>query len=135
MENLFETRPDFTCNHDMRRCTVNGKDMFCTDERIKDEDMPKDLYKAEVRSSDHEPKWATIEPKVCVNHIATLVSDQPFNFDKEMHLSNGKVDPYIEVKSYEIEHDPDLDEPESDYPDEFNRAMVEEEAERLLNED
>lgn len=109
MENLFETRPDFTCNHDMRRCTVNGKDMFCTDERIKDEDMPKDLYKAEVRSSDHDAdEWATIEPNVGVNHCATLVSDEPFEF-KDHYEYHGKLDPYTTVESYNIEYDPDLD--------------------------
>lgn len=109
MEDLFKTRPDFTCNHDLRRCKVNGKEMFCTDERIKDEDMPAGLYKAEVRSSDHDAeKWATIEPRVGVNHCATLVSGEPFDF-KGHYDHHGMVDPYTEVKTYEIEYDPDLD--------------------------
>lgn len=105
MENLFETRPDFTCNHDMRRCKVNGKDMFCTEERIADKDMPKDLYKAEVRGVWGKNEWGSIEPIVSVDHIATLVSDKPFNYD------NTLVDgyPYIKIESYEIEKDPDLD--------------------------
>lgn len=89
MENLFETRPDFTCNHDMRRCTVNGKEMFCTDERIKDSDMPSGLYKAEVRASHHDGKWSTIESTVGVFHCATLVSDEPFKFDE--HKSHPTV--------------------------------------------
>ena len=109
MENLFETRPDFTCNHDMRRCTVNGKEMFCTDERIKDEDVPKDLYKAEVRGNDLDyTKWETIEPVVRVNHTATLISDEPFKFESHYDI-NGRIDPYTQVEDYEIEYDPDLD--------------------------
>ena len=108
MIDLFKYQPDFTCNHDMRRCTVNGKEMFCTDERIEDSDMPSGLYKAEVRSSDHSNKWVTIEPRVWVNHCATLVSDEPFKYDREDEI-NGKKFQYSNVKDYEIEYDPDLD--------------------------
>ena len=107
MENLFKTRPDFTRRHDMRRCTVNGKEMFCTDERIKDSDMPSDLYKAEVRSSDHSDRWATIEPSVWVNHCATLVSDEPFEYDREIEVKDKKFQ-YSPVKKYKIKRNPDL---------------------------
>jgi len=108
MKNLFETNPDFTCKHDMRRCTVNGKEMFCTEERIADKDMPSGLYKAEVRSSDHSDRWVTIEPSVGVNHAATLVSDEPFEYDRE-DVIKGRKFQYSDVENYEIERDPDLD--------------------------
>jgi len=95
MENLLETMPEFVRDHDLKRCVVNGREMYCTDERIKDEDMPKGLYKAEVRSSDtDDDKWSTIEPSVLVNHCATLVSDEPFKFEQ----------PYIMVDTYDIEY-------------------------------
>lgn len=109
MENLFETRPDFTCKYDMRRCTVNGREMFCTDERIKNEDVPEGLYKAEVRGNDFDnTKWETIEPFVGVNHTATLVSDEPFEYDREEEIKGRKFQ-YSDVENYEIERDPDLD--------------------------
>lgn len=109
MQNLFETMPDFTCNHDMRRCVVNGKEMFFTDERIASKDVPNGLYKADVRSSDfNAERWSTIEPIVVVNHCGTLISDEPFVYDKHFDRKH-KVDPYIEVEDYEIEYDPDLD--------------------------
>ena len=114
MENLFETRPDFTCKYDMRRCTVNGREMFCTNERIKDSDMPSGLYKAEVRGNDFDnAKWETIEPAVAVNHTATLISDEPFVFEDHYDIK-GRNYQYTQVNGYEIEHDPDLDFPIDD---------------------
>lgn len=109
MKNLFETNPDFTSKHDMRRCKVNGKEMFCTEERIADKDMPEGLYKAEVRGNDLDSaKWETIEPFVGVNHTATLVSDEPFEYDREEEIKGRKFQ-YSDVENYEIERDPDLD--------------------------
>lgn len=95
MKDLFKTMPEFANAHDLKRCVVNGREFFCTDERIKHEDMPQGLYKADVRSSDtDDDKWSTIEPSVWVNHCATLVSDEPFNFEQ----------PYIIVDTYDVEY-------------------------------
>lgn len=113
MDELFETNPDFTCKYDMRRCTVNGKKMYCTKERIADKDMPDGWYKAEVRSSDHSDKWCTIEPSVAVNHVATLVSDRPFKFIDQYNV-RGHIYPYIAVSGYDVDFDPDLDASDED---------------------
>ena len=88
MVDLFKTNPDFTCNHDMRKCTFVYRkddnspevkvDAFCTDERIKSEDVPAGLLKYDVRSSDYNAdQWSTIELQVAVNHCATIVTDTP----------------------------------------------------------
>ena len=113
MDELFETNPDFTCKYDMRCCTVNGRKMYCTKERIADKDMPDGWYKADVRSSDHSDKWSTIEPSVAVNHVATLVSDRPFKFIDKYNV-RGRIYPYIAVSGYDVDFDPDLDASDED---------------------
>lgn len=103
MRNLFYTNPNFTCNHDMRRCTVNGKEMFCTLDRLDRHELSEmKLYGADVRSVTFSNKWATIEPCVAVDHIVTLVSDEPFDFG----TSKEKC---IKIDTYDVEYDPYLD--------------------------
>ena len=120
MVNLFETMPDFTCNHDMRKCTFVYRkdenspevkvDAFCTDERIKSEDVPMGLYKYDIRSSDFDSnKWSTIEKRVLVNHCATIITDTPIDIFKRV-LNDGRVDEWADIVSYEINYDSDLDE-------------------------
>ena len=108
MRDLYKTDSDFCCNNEIMRCNVNGEEMYCSELRIANNDIPQGLYKAEVRSSDYNADWwATIEPRVCVNFCATLISDKPFEF-KEKFEYNGKTDIYTRVESYGIEYDEDL---------------------------
>lgn len=116
MRNLFKEMPDFTCNHDLHKCEItykaNGKettiDAFFTDERISDKDMPKGLFKYEIRSADDSEDWSTIEPKVGVNHIATIVVDTPIEF--EVHENNDCYNDIVEVEADYGDDDDD------DYP-------------------
>lgn len=105
MRNLFKEMPDFTCNHDLHKCEItykaNGKkktiDAFFTDERIDDNEMPEGLFKYEIRSADNSEEWATIERRVCVNHIATIVVDTPIEFD--VHENNDCYNDIVEVEA------------------------------------
>lgn len=96
MINLFDTHSDFCNNHGVfHRCTLNGKDYFFTEERIKAEDMPEGLYKADIRAKWGTDEWATIEPDVVVDHIATIISDEPIEFKEH------NVEPNINIEGYE----------------------------------
>jgi hypothetical protein len=119
MIDLFKYQSDFTCKHDMRRCSVVYRkddkspeikvDGFCTDERIPSEDIPTGLLKYEVRGSDFNcEKWSAIELQVAVNHCATLVTDTPIQLGQHT-LRDGSVDKWADVVSFDIEYDPDLD--------------------------
>lgn len=107
MRNLFETESNFCDSHDLHKCEitykVNGNevtiDAFFTDEHIYDKDVPKDLFKYEVRSCDDSEDWATIEPRVYVNHIATIVVDTPIEF--EVHENNDR---YNEIVDYDVDY-------------------------------
>lgn len=85
---FFNKYNDFCNNHDIfHTCVVNGNLYLFTDERIKRADLPEGWYAADVRSSDSDfDKWATIEPMVCVNHAATIISDQPFDFGSDNYI-------------------------------------------------
>lgn len=113
MINLFETHSDFCNNHGVfHRCKLNGKDYFFTEERIKDADMPNGLYKADIRAKWGTNDWATIEPDVVVDHIATIISDEPIEFKKHdvepnIHIE-GYEDNYTEIKSCELDWDEEV---------------------------
>lgn len=103
MKNLFETHNDFCNNHGVfHRCKLNGKDYFFTTERISDKDMPKGLYRADIRAKWGTDEWASIEPLVRVDHIATIISDTKFEFD--VHNHNGN-DVYTEITDCELDWD------------------------------
>lgn len=119
MVDLFKTNPDFTCNHDMRKCTFVYRkddnspevkvDAFCTDERIKSEDVPAGLLKYDVRSSDYNAdQWSTIELQVAVNHCATIVTDTPIELGQHT-LNDGSVDKWADVVFFDIDYDEDID--------------------------
>lgn len=98
MINLFETHNDFCNNHGVfHRCKLNGKDYFFTEERIKDEDMPKGLYRADIRGKWGTNEWATIEPYVGVDHIATIISDEEFDFDSWYPRQDGTLDEFTTI--------------------------------------
>jgi len=112
MRNLFFEMPDFVCNHDLHKCEITYKanckettiEAFFTDERIADNDIPEGLFKYEIRSADNSEEWATIERRVGVNHIATIVVDTPIEF--EVHENN---DCYNEIVDYDVDYGDDLD--------------------------
>ena len=86
---FFEKYNDFCNEHDIfHTCVLNGEPYIFTDERIKRNELPEGWYAADVRSSDSDfDKWATIEPLVCVNHAATIISDKPFDFGSDNYIA------------------------------------------------
>ena len=105
MINLFETHNDFCNDHGVfHRCKLNGKDYFFTEERIKLQDMPDDLYKADIRGAWGKDEWATIEPFVRVDHRATIISDEPFNFE-EFETNSNLKDAFTIIKSCTLDWD------------------------------
>lgn len=105
MRNLFKEMPDFTCNHDLHKCEItykaNGRettiDAFFTDERIGNSEIPDGLYKYEIRSADGCEDWETIEKRVTVNFIATVVVDKPIIL--ELHEGNDFYNEIVDVES------------------------------------
>ena len=109
MINLFDTHSDFCNNHGVfHRCKLNGKDYFFTEERIKAEDMPEGLYKADIRAKWGTNDWATIEPVVAVDHIATIISDEPIVYVDNYSYPNvidGHIDNYTPIDECVLDWD------------------------------
>ena len=106
MINLFETHSDFCNNYGVfHRCKLNGKDYFFTEERIKTKDVPEGLYKADIRAKWGTDEWATIEPVVVVDHIATIISDEPIEFNNHYSCSDNADCDYIVINECVLDWD------------------------------
>ena len=104
MIDLFNECNDFCNDHGVFHiCVLNGEEYYFTEERIKDEDMPKGLYKADIRAKWGTDEWATIEPLVAVDHIATIISDKPFAY-----TCGDQEKPYTPIKSCELYWDEEM---------------------------
>lgn len=102
MIDLINEYNDFCNDHGVfHHCKLNGKDYFFTEERINEIDMPEGLYKADIRGKWGKDEWATIEPLVYVDHIATIVSDKPFDYD-------NPEDPHIDIEKYTLDWDEEM---------------------------
>lgn len=106
---LFFSNPDrhsdFVCDHEIGIAKVNGLEVYYTELRIKNEDVPEGFFKYEVRSADFEPRWATIEKWVGVNHCATILSEVEIPMEEHHEyeiMGKPRVDDYTEIKEYEI---------------------------------
>lgn len=63
--------------------TICGKTALFTNDRVKPELVPKEMYKYDLRGGDEEA-FCTIEKKVIVNHSGTILTTEPFDFgDKD----------------------------------------------------
>lgn len=64
-----------------------GKPALFSNDRITPKDIPKGLYCYDLRHSDDGDCFATIEPKVTVNHGGSIITDEPIDFGKEGYIS------------------------------------------------
>lgn len=64
---------------------VNGQQALFSNGAIKTENIPKGLYKYDLRGGD-ETDFATIEPRVIVNRSGTILVKEPFDFDGKDHI-------------------------------------------------
>lgn len=99
---MKELDEDFICDNEIGKAIVNGREVYYTNLRIRNADVPDGFFKYEIRSSDFDDTWATIENFVWVNHIATILTDEPFEMVNHGYNENDK---YLEISSYEITED------------------------------
>ena len=66
------------------------KPALFTNERLTKKDIPKGLYCYDLRTSDDGERFATIEPKVTVNHGGSIVTCDPLDFNCKDHIALGE---------------------------------------------
>lgn len=92
---------DFCDNFKIKECIVNGEKMYCTELRMKQDDIPDGWHKADIRHDDEDwCKPSTYEPFVMVNHWGTLISDKPFEYKDSIEF-NGRKSVYTEIESFD----------------------------------
>lgn len=64
-----------------------GKPALFTNERLTDADIPKGLYCYHLRHSDDGCSFATVEPKVKVNHGGSIITDEPIDFGEQGYIA------------------------------------------------
>lgn len=63
-----------------------GKPVLFSIGRLTDKDIPKGLYCYDLREGD-DGRFATVEPKVIVNHAGTVITDEPIDFGEQGFIS------------------------------------------------
>lgn len=74
-------------NDEYNLISLFGKPALFTNERLTDADIPKGLYCYHLHHSDDGCSFATIEPKVKVNHGGSVITDEPIDFGKQGYIS------------------------------------------------
>lgn len=109
---------DFMVNYEIGTAIVNGREVYYSEYRIPMSEVPEGFYRYEVRSTDKNDDWATIEENVVVNFIATIITDEKFYLSKHIWFNpftgSDGVDEYCDIVSYEII---------SDYWDDYELEM------------
>lgn len=62
------------------------KPALFTNERLTNADIPQGLYYYHLRCNDNGCNFATIEPKVTVNHAGSVITDEPIEFEKQGYI-------------------------------------------------
>ena len=74
--------------------SVNGKEVLFTCLRISREIIPEGLHAYDIRESDTGGEFATIEPRVIVNHAGTILSKEVIEMGP---------DGFVEIDEYGFE--------------------------------
>lgn len=64
-----------------------GNPALFTNERLSDADIPEGLYCYYLRHSDDGCSFATVEPKVKVNHGGSVITDEPIDFGEQGYIA------------------------------------------------
>ena len=64
---------------------INGQKALFSNSAIKTENIPKGLYKYDLRGGD-ENNFITIEPRIMVNRSGTILVKEPFDFGGKDHI-------------------------------------------------
>ena len=70
---------------------LNDKEVLFTCLRIDRSIVPEGLHAYDIRESDSGDEFATIEPRVIVNHAGTILSKEPIEMGP---------DGFVEIESY-----------------------------------
>lgn len=94
---------DFIIDNELGIAIVDGKEVYFSEYRLLDE-LPNGFFRYDVRHKDNSLVWATIEKKVSVNFVATIISDEEIELERHDYCIAGKhcEDYYHEIKDYEI---------------------------------
>ncbi|MBR3997585.1 MAG: hypothetical protein IKI93_04495 [Clostridia bacterium] len=70
-----------------------GIPAFFTNDRITDEDIPQGFYCYQLRFDDDLSEFATVEPRVAINHAGSVITTEPLDFGEsgvlELTEENG----------------------------------------------
>ncbi len=70
-----------------------GLPAFFTNDRISDEDIPQGFYCYHLRFDDDLSEFATVEPRVAINHAGSVITTEPLDFGEsgvlELTEENG----------------------------------------------
>lgn len=81
-------------NEDFEVLNVNGVEVLFTNLRINRDIIPNGLHAYDIRDSDDGSEFATIEPRVIVNHAGTILSKTEFKMG---------ADGCVEIEEYGFE--------------------------------
>jgi len=73
---------------------INSKEVLFTNLRIKRDIVPEGLYAYDIRESDTGNEFATIEPRVIVNHAGTILSKTAIEMGS---------DGFVEIEEYDFD--------------------------------
>lgn len=62
------------------------KPALFSNDRLTDADIPKGLYCYDLREGD-DGRFASVEPKVTVNHAGSVITDEPIDFGEQAYIS------------------------------------------------
>ena len=65
-----------------------GKPALFSNTRLREQDIPSELYLYHIRGRDDDfGQFATIEPKVGVNHAGSVITDEPIDFGEDGYIA------------------------------------------------
>lgn len=104
---MKELHPDFICDYEVGKAEINIRgveepiEVYFTELRVPNFEVPEGFFKYEVRGSDKDGSWATLENiRVCVNFVATILSDKEIPLTTIFTSPEGETDVWSDILSY-----------------------------------
>lgn len=97
---------DFICDKEIGSAEISiwdgekeyVREVYFSELRIPNKEIPKGFHRFEVRGSDKDGSWATIEKNVVFNHVATILSEDEISLPEV--APNGTT--YCKILNYTI---------------------------------
>lgn len=77
----------YTESHEYDLIEVCGQPALFTNERLTDGDIPKGLFRYDLRDSDDGDGFATLEANVAVNHGGTVITAEPIDLGEQGYIA------------------------------------------------